>query len=220
MNSSNKNESHVLATKPLSTRSKRLLESIANLPDDHTSGLRLLHNNFPYVLADLPSRFVQKEATFDDGASYPYFSVTRDMKSKYKCLLLPLRNRLRVLWRLPDRHAKLLGMLRIEQDFFLQGDERLQHDPLCNEWDFHLTQRPPSRTERLLLQFLDLADYARMCTGSDCTSPYFIASRRSQKYCSPRCARESQREFKRRWWANNGTQWRAARVARRKTKRH
>jgi hypothetical protein len=41
------------------------------------------------------------------------------------------------------------------------------------------------------------------CPNSDCPAPYFFASKKGQKYCSPECAKPSQREAKRRWWAEN-----------------
>ncbi len=44
---------------------------------------------------------------------------------------------------------------------------------------------------------------ALRCPNPDCLAPYFFASKKSQKYCSPECAKPSQRESKRRWWAEN-----------------
>jgi hypothetical protein len=41
------------------------------------------------------------------------------------------------------------------------------------------------------------------CPNPGCPAPYFFASKKGQKYCSPECAKPSQRESKRRWWAEN-----------------
>ncbi len=41
------------------------------------------------------------------------------------------------------------------------------------------------------------------CPNPDCPAPYFFAMKKGQKYCSPECAKPSQRESKRRWWAEN-----------------
>jgi hypothetical protein len=41
------------------------------------------------------------------------------------------------------------------------------------------------------------------CPNPDCPAPYFFASKKGQKYCSSECAKPSQRESKRRWWAEN-----------------
>lgn len=44
---------------------------------------------------------------------------------------------------------------------------------------------------------------ALCCPNPDCPAPYFFASKKGQKYCSPECAKPSQRESKRRWWDEN-----------------
>jgi hypothetical protein len=170
----------------------------------------MLKSNFPYVLEELPSRKVRKELTFGPGESYAHYQAPKNDVEKYVDLVLPLRNRLRTLWGISDRNTKLLGIMRISQDFFLRGDQSLD-DPLHVEPEFHLIERPPCRMERLLLWLVDLADYTRRCAASDCPAPYFIASRGSRKYCSPKCAEESQREYKRKWWKKNGKRWRASR---------
>jgi hypothetical protein len=48
-----------------------------------------------------------------------------------------------------------------------------------------------------------LADRAKYCGGPDCAAPYFIAEKRWQKYCSPKCAGPATRESKRQWWRDN-----------------
>ena len=212
MNSSTENKKRTLASMPLRLRAKKFLVSLVNLPDDEGDGLNRLRTNCPFVLEDLPSQPVDMEAHFDDGEVHRYTSDANDEKSKYKYLVLPLRDSLRALWKAPDKEVKQWGIFRISQCFFLQGDNALIRPPVSGEWDFLLTGvRAPSRTERLLLKFIELADYARFCGASDCATPFFIASRRNQKYCSPNCSRESQREFKREWWSKNGKTWRSGR---------
>jgi len=63
----------------------------------------------------------------------------------------------------------------------------------------------------VLLRALHIADRLRVCPNQQCPAPYFIAKRRSQKYCSEACALPAQREFKRAWWAEHGAQWRVKR---------
>jgi hypothetical protein len=65
---------------------------------------------------------------------------------------------------------------------------------------------PPTPFEKALLWFVDVRDRARHCPNPDCPAPYYFATRRSQKYCSDRCALPAQREFKRRWWAEHGAE--------------
>jgi hypothetical protein len=53
-----------------------------------------------------------------------------------------------------------------------------------------------------------LADRFRRCENPTCPASYFIAKRRSQKYCSEVCAGHGQRELKRKWWNEYGEEWR------------
>lgn len=48
-----------------------------------------------------------------------------------------------------------------------------------------------------------IGDRAKHCANVGCRDPYFIAEKRWQKYCSPRCAAPSNVEAKRRWWHEN-----------------
>ncbi len=64
---------------------------------------------------------------------------------------------------------------------------------------------PPEVTpiEAALYHLQRIGDLARHCLNSDCPAPYFIATKRWQRYCSPECAVPAQREAKRKWWAEN-----------------
>lgn len=48
----------------------------------------------------------------------------------------------------------------------------------------------------------------RICANSGCFSPYFIARRKDQEYCSSDCAGLI---AKRRWWQEHGKEWRRKR---------
>lgn len=41
------------------------------------------------------------------------------------------------------------------------------------------------------------------CPNPECPAPYFFSSKKGQKYCSPECAKPSQRQSKRQWWIAN-----------------
>jgi|SRR5215831_5898163 len=71
------------------------------------------------------------------------------------------------------------------------------------EW---LTEPPPQITplEATLFYFQTrVADLAKHCGHVDCPSPYFIADKRWQKFCSEACAGPANRESKRKWWSEN-----------------
>jgi hypothetical protein len=69
------------------------------------------------------------------------------------------------------------------------------------------------RFEVALMYCMRSAERLRVCQNTECPTPYFIAQRRWQKYCSEKCAQPSQREFKRKWWADHGDAWRKAQKA-------
>lgn len=63
----------------------------------------------------------------------------------------------------------------------------------------------------VLLRALHIVEQMRYCANPTCPTPYFIAKKRRQKYCSEECALPAQREFKKAWWSEHGAAWRAAR---------
>jgi hypothetical protein len=209
MNSSKERSNQTLAATPFSARAKQLLIGLANLPDEIAPGLRYLKKQFPFVLEDLPPRSVRTETRFSEGENFPIDLVPNTEEEKYEFLILPLRDTLRAIWRAPDTYTKKWGIFRLCQDFFLRGDPALISPSISSDGDSSLRVRPPTRTERRLTEFSELIDQVRYCDGSECLAPYFIG-RRNQKYCSPPCAAESQRQYKRKWWAENVSQWRAS----------
>ena len=52
------------------------------------------------------------------------------------------------------------------------------------------------------------------CRNQDCRTPFFIADKGKQSYCSVDCAAVAQKEYKRRWWENSGQAWRESRRTR------
>jgi hypothetical protein len=190
---------------------KKFLEGLANLADTE-SGLRWFQTNFPYVLEDVREEFgswlVRHWATNVEGADYEPNRSDAELIRQY--WLLPLRDTLRAIWRAKDARTKQWGIFRISQDFFRQGAKDLIQLPLANSSDSFLAQmRPPSRTEQLLLGFTSCAARTHYCSNPDCSTPYFIAGRRTQKYCSDLCAQPAQRKWKRDWWLKHGKPRRA-----------
>jgi hypothetical protein len=201
-----------LAARNPSQMATKLLEGLANLQDGDDL-LKWLRTNFPHVLTDLTSGIVRMQT--DDPEEYEYNAPCSDDASKCKYLLRPLGATLRAIWQAPDRRTKEWGMFRISQDFFHRGAGSLIHSPLDNSWDLLLTQvKPPTQTERLLLEFVRVAELTHYCANPDCKTPYFIASKRSQKYCSTPCRAYGNRELKLRWWREKGSQWRANKAKR------
>jgi hypothetical protein len=59
----------------------------------------------------------------------------------------------------------------------------------------------------------------RICPNAECPTAYFLATRHTQRYCSPSCAQNGERETKRRWWAEHGEAWRKTKTRKTKTLR-
>jgi len=73
--------------------------------------------------------------------------------------------------------------------------------------DNFLPELPDSPTDPFLLvlmQAVKNVERMRCCANPSCPAPYFLAVRRTQKYCDRKCAEPSQREFKKKWWKKYG----------------
>jgi hypothetical protein len=72
---------------------------------------------------------------------------------------------------------------------------------------FHLrTVEPPEKPVPLvaiMYHFRMNTHRLRHCPNPLCTTPYFFATKKGQKFCSAPCALPAQREAKRRWWNEN-----------------
>ena len=212
MNSSEKATRRDLAgsSSSHSQKAKDFLVRVANMRDEK-DGLIWLRSRFPDVLQAV-KRTVG--ATYSTPPRVYRPGTPEHDEWTRKSWLIPLRDTLRAIWRAPDVRTKEWGLFRISQDFFLQGDPDTIKLPTSNGTDFLLSWETPTRTEQFLLELMRWAELTRYCGNPDCLAPYFIALRRSQKYCSELCRQPAQREFKRRWWVQKGRQMRSAKQKR------
>ena len=152
-----------------------------------------------------------RRARIDNKASVgsePNRPLSEDLKS--------FREMLRRTWIEPDLRTKEWRV------FLLQRKAHIEANPRFLMTEAFYGQLPaPSPWDQALMYLLKAADRARYCGNPDCPAPYFFAKRRSQKYCADACAKPAQQEFKRRWWAEHGKEWRKKRKKRdlRKTKK-
>jgi len=77
-----------------------------------------------------------------------------------------------------------------------------------NDWSATWSETPkgpPPQTafEHTIFHFQRAARRARHCIYVECPAPYFLNVKKSQKYCSKKCAAAGEREAKRRWWHEN-----------------
>lgn len=56
-----------------------------------------------------------------------------------------------------------------------------------------------------------------VCANPDCTQPYFLKGRKTQRFCDRlACAAYGQREHKRNWWNQHGQEWKQQQQAKKK----
>lgn len=138
-------------------------------------------------------------------------------------ILRRVRKYLQDFWETQDPHAREWYIYRAREWYWLsrvhQLDPAVQslRDELdtaetadaarsASSWlnitiDFAL-DKAPYRTpfEESLFHLQSIAGKTRRCPNSKCQSPYFIASKKGQKFCSPGCARPTLLASKRNYW--------------------
>lgn len=131
-------------------------------------------------------------------------------------LIMRLRTRLAEAWRAPTVLAREISILRLIGIYLYTGEEpRFVDSKFVHYNEDYWAVEAASQVDAfvlVLLRALHVFDRMRYCPNPECPAPYFIAIRRSQKYCSDACALPAQREFKRKWWQEHGSTWRKKRA--------
>jgi hypothetical protein len=144
------------------------------------------------------------------------------------------REHLRRIWKGNTEHLAAVWMPATppaelpskEHNEYVLRDE----SEMAGEWawppqikiDWHRSQFTyVSRTDfqRAVYELFRRSSLAKICGNSDCAAPYFIAAKAGQRYCSEECAEIFQREWKRRWWKEKGTDWRRKKLRGKRGKR-
>lgn len=119
------------------------------------------------------------------------------------------------IWEAPDQRTKDWGIFRLIEEALIEPSNPRSDYALGV---FHTRGGridplpPPTPLEQILIYLRKQAHRTRVCANSDCPARYFLAGRRSQKYCTDVCSLPSQRQFKRLWWAKYGKSWRRKRA--------
>lgn len=120
--------------------------------------------------------------------------------------LFELQMSLRHLWRVRDERTFQWGAFKlVEGAIFSQHQWSPYSATVFPSPEGGIKPLPPPGP------FEQAIDYLRRrfsllghCGNPECSSPFFIKSRKTQKYCHSDCALPSQKAFKRRWWAEKG----------------
>ncbi len=95
-----------------------------------------------------------------------------------------------------------------KQEWYLADIEGFYHRVLNRFGDPPTVALP---LEALVYYFRRNSNRALHCPNPDCPAPYFLSTKKGQRYCSEQCAIPAQRAAKLRWWnANRKTRERKA----------
>lgn len=203
MNSSRQTISRPLA-QVNAVRARRFLLELANLLGDAEAVARF-ERKFGKFLPWAEEQTVVIEG-IDSGEHVDSSNLfTIDLSN---VRLFSLRDTLRSIWTTSDLKAK-------EWRIFLFRADTTTDVSLLSA----AGPPPPNPFQQSVLYLLRWAAKTRCCHNRGCTSPYFLASRSSQKYCSEDCAIPAQRAYKLDWWRENGRNWRKRQARRPKRKK-
>jgi hypothetical protein len=189
---------------------KQFLHDIVNAQD----------NNFDYILkvygeaGFLPLQTMMERV----AALHLEFPIPdEELRSKKRLerhrVVQWLREGLRRIWRADDQYTARWRL------FSLQSSVWRSTGP--NYESGEALQAPPA--DLLLHQAFNYLrrnlHMLRTCANPNCQTPLFIAGKAGQGYCSDLCAAHAQREYKARWWREEGSEWRKSREAKPKKSR-
>ena len=188
-NSSADEDSKTLA-RVSTKKTEAFLTEFANVRFGVAAGLRLVKRYREFF----PTSFPQESAIGNEVRKLEGWEGHPEMLAKVARwaaypMMASLAQQLRKAWDEPDQRLKEWYSFELRQDFHLQTNPGKQAEP-------------PALTpfEQAMVHFQRISSRAKHCANADCPAPYFIASKRSYKYCSEACSKPAQQAFKREWW--------------------
>jgi hypothetical protein len=124
---------------------------------------------------------------------------------------IELRDSLRMIWKAADQRTKDWAIIRMIDAVVIEEANPREYSgfsAFSRDNDRLIPLPTPTLLEQILTYLRKQAHRTKVCSCPGCPAPYFLARRRSQKFCSDACSLPSQREFKRSWWAKHGKTWR------------
>jgi hypothetical protein len=194
---------HQVLGKMKAKRAERFLWDLANFepaPPAAEKALRRLFSLYPDIFIGDPSKqFVEMTTT---AGTY--------------------RNLLRKAWDTSDLRHREWYLYELSADFHKRrADQELQEQlgdtiqieellgefvrPGSTMFDRRISEPSAETTalEEALLYLKKNLRRARHCANKDCAHPYFLQSRKGQKFCSEKCSAPALRAAKREWWRVN-----------------
>jgi hypothetical protein len=185
---------------------KAFLLDLVNAQDQLVDGttqqfFRRYPEFFPATKADFRALlpFIGTRVLTSEG-SKPFSQVAYS-----RAVLREMRDWLRAIWGAGDEYTADWRLFNLQRHLHRvthmnqSYDKNLQPPPL---------EVPVNQALRYLRRHLSRL---KRCASKDCKTPFFVADRGKQAYCSVECAEVAQREYKRSWWKKSGPAWRNSR---------
>lgn len=180
-------------------RAERLLRDWANMPEsDPTEIYRRYLGRNPEEVRQLDTEGAYRRMLHHYPEIFPAGEEVNSIR-----LLRIFGTLLRKAWRAPDER---------QRNWYLADAESSAHKERSCYTSAHthieierFKDPPPQPTvlEALLYYLRRNAQRLLRCPNPDCPAPYFLSTKKGQKYCSTACARPAQLESKRRWWSEH-----------------
>jgi hypothetical protein len=113
----------------------------------------------------------------------------------------------------PDFPADLGGTLRVAwEKRLLREREAWLSDPMETALHRARVSHVPEEAEKwrrvaaAFLRGLTFSNRLCVCGNPECPAPYFVATKKNQRYCSEKCAGWAKREAKKAWWDQHGSE--------------
>jgi hypothetical protein len=196
---------------------ERLLLSWVHLPSESDMERAPIPGPIERMLSLFPKVFADFQDCQPEKDTHNEEHVARGARRMLLSFLVRVRDSLRRVWDAPDSRQRdweifLMRMLFHQNKLFLEKLYTQHLEPenraLVAEEAMKFNRRVislPDATpfEATMFYLQTFADKTRHCPNPMCPAPYFLAEKRSQKYCSEACAGPGLREAKRRWWNEN-----------------
>jgi hypothetical protein len=203
INSSNSGTAKTLAEPELI----RGLVDLANLRDDPAAFERF-HKRW-HMLADVYEETEGTHCIHETGIPPRFW------------LIFDRRQGLRDIWKQEEDHAAYLRDFLMPEDppeelrakgyVGARDDESgyLWGSPFALDWNrSRIIYQPETEFQRAVYALFRKSALGKVCKNPNCPAPYFVARKATQRYCSDKCAEVFQQEWKRKWWAQHGNEWR------------
>jgi hypothetical protein len=180
---------------------KRFLYDITNASENSADYLLKVYASAGFLP---PKTKTERMAALNPGFLKPEELIStrrRDMRQAVE----ELREGLRSIWSADNDYTAQWRLFNLQSEISRStGLENFSDDDL---------QPPPA--DRLVHQAFDCLRrnlrLLRTCENGACQTPFFVADKGAQKYCSDICARAGQQKAKAHWWKVEGPGWRQRR---------